>query len=233
MPAAKLEEAIKRFGPIFQQGYGQAEVLPPVSMLSSGGHMTDGKIASRAILSSCGKVVDGVEVRIVGEQGHAMPTGEMGAVQVNTPTRFKTYLNPAQNEGVILDDGFFVTGDHGYLDEENYLHILDRQPDLIASDGGMIYPRLVEEEAHDHPAVKECCLVAVGQQPVLCVSLRKDFANNSKQLIHDEILDLLRSRIKGWQMPTTIEFMNAMPRSLLGKVLRREVRETLNAEQEA
>ncbi len=233
MPAAKLEEAIKRFGPIFQQGYGQAEVLPPVSMLSSGGHMKGGKIASRAILSSCGKVVAGVEVRIVDEEGNTMPTGEMGAVQVNTPTRFKTYLNPAQNEGVILDDGFFVTGDHGYLDEENYLHILDRQPDLIASDGGMIYPRLVEEEAHDHSAIKECCLVAVRQQPVLCVSLRHAFTNNSKQLINDEILDLLSSRIQQWQMPTKIEFVDAMPRSLLGKVLRREVRETLNAEQEA
>ncbi len=233
MPAAKLEEAIKRFGPIFQQGYGQAEVLPPVSMLSSGGHMTDGKIASRAILSSCGKVVEGVVVRIVDEEGNAMPVGEMGAVQVDTPTRFKTYLNPAQNEGVILDDGFFVTGDHGYLDEENYLHILDRQADLIASDGGMIYPRLVEEETHDHPAVKECCLVAVDKQPVLCVSLRLDFINNSKQLINDEILELLSSRIQQWQMPTRIEFVDAMPRSLLGKVLRREVRDKLNSEQAA
>ena len=233
MPAAKLEEAIKRFGPIFQQGYGQAEVLPPVSMLNSGDHMKDGKIVRRDILSSCGKVVEGVVVRIVDKAGNVMPEGEMGSVQVNTPTRFQTYLNPAQNEGVILDDGFFVTGDHGYLDGENYLHILDRQPDLIANSGGMIYPRLVEEEVHDHPAVKECCLVAVGEQPVLCVSVRQDFINNSKQLINDEILDLLSSRVQQWQMPTRIEFVEQMPRSLLGKVLRREVREKLNSEQAA
>ena len=231
MPAAKLEEAIKRFGPIFQQGYGQAEILPPVSMLSSTGHMRDGKIASRSILSSCGKVVDGVKVRIVDAHDNILPVGERGSVQVNTPTRFKTYLNPEQNKGVILDDGFFVTGDHGYLDQENYLHILDRQPDLIASNGGMIYPRLVEEEAHDHPAVKECCLVAVADKPVLCVSVRQAFLEEEKANIKDEIMTLLDSRIHAWQMPLDIVFVAQMPRSLLGKVLRREVRDALNAEQ--
>ncbi|MDQ7072962.1 MAG: AMP-binding protein [Gammaproteobacteria bacterium] len=75
MPAAKLEEAIKRFGPIFQQGYGQAEILPPVSMLHSAGHMNKGEIANRAILSSCGKVVDGVEVRIVDSDGKTVASG--------------------------------------------------------------------------------------------------------------------------------------------------------------
>jgi acyl-CoA synthetase (AMP-forming)/AMP-acid ligase II len=193
--------------------------------------MRDGKIASRSILSSCGKVVDGVKVRIVDAHDNILPVGERGSVQVNTPTRFKTYLNPEQNKGVILDDGFFVTGDHGYLDQENYLHILDRQPDLIASDGGMIYPRLVEEEAHDHSAVKECCLVAVADKPVLCVSVRQAFLEEEKANIKDEIMTLLDSRIHAWQMPLDIVFVAQMPRSLLGKVLRREVRDALNAEQ--
>jgi fatty-acyl-CoA synthase len=229
MPAAKLEEAIKRFGPIFQQGYGQAEILPPVSMLHSAGHMKNGEIATRAILSSCGKVVDGVEVRIVDNNGKITPSGQVGAVQVKTPTRFKTYLNSKQNEGVILDDGFFVTGDHGYLDSGNYLHILDRQPDLIASDGGIIYPRLVEEEVHDHPAVRECCLVAVAGEPVLCVSVREAYLETEKDIIKEEIMLLLKSRIQPWQMPEDIVFEKQMPRSLLGKVLRREVRDKLNA----
>lgn len=229
MPAAKLEEAITRFGPIFQQGYGQAEILPPVSMLHRSSHMENGNIASRAILSSCGKVVDGVEVRISDSKGNSLALGEMGEVHVNTPTRFKTYLNSAQNEGVILDDGFFVTGDHGYIDQFGYLHILDRQADLISTEDGLIYPRLVEEEAHDHPAVRECCLVAVAGKPILCISIREGFLEYDKSEIQNEIMTLLSARLDAWQLPTKITFVGQMPRSLLGKVLRREVRDKLNA----
>jgi len=232
MAAAKLEEAIKRFGPIFQQGYGQAEILPPVSMLHSSDHLKNGKIASRSILSSCGQVVDGVEVRISDPEGNSLSTGTMGEVHVNTPTRFKTYLNAEQNKGVILDDGFFVTGDHGYLDAEGYLHILDRQPDLIQTSGGLIYPRLVEEEVHDHPAVRECCLVLVADKPVLCISIRQASLAREQGEIKTEIMNLLKSRLLSWQMPVDIVFVDQMPRSLLGKVLRREVRDELNAKHE-
>jgi len=233
MPVAKLEEAIKRYGAIFQQGYGQAEILPPVSILHCSDHLSDGLIAGRNILSSCGRVVDGVHVRIADHDGQALPAGEMGEVHVDTPTRFETYLNPEQNKGVILDDGYFVTGDHGYLDVDGYLHILDRQPDLIPTAEGLIYPRLVEEEVHDHPAVRECCLVAVSEKPVLCVSLRNAFKEKSQENIQNEILNLLSFRVASWQMPVNIVFIDAMPRSLLGKVLRREVREQLNSDQEA
>ncbi|NOQ93614.1 MAG: AMP-binding protein [Methylophaga sp.] len=229
MPAAKIEEAIKRFGSIFQQGYGQSEVLPPVSMLHSSDHMSGGEIAGRDILSSCGCVVDGVSVRISDRQGQTLPAGAVGEVHVNTPTRFTTYLNPEQNKGVILDDGFFVTGDHGYIDLAGYLHILDRQADLISTDDGLIYPRIVEEEVHDHPAVRECCLVDISGQSILCVSLRNTFKNSSKLTIRDEIMSLLSSRILNWQMPVDIVFLDVMPRSLLGKVLRREVRDKLNS----
>ncbi|MDQ7072963.1 MAG: hypothetical protein Q9N32_05065 [Gammaproteobacteria bacterium] len=122
-----------------------------------------------------------------------------------------------------------MTGDHGYIDSEKYLHILDRQADLIASDGGIIYPRLVEEEAHDHPAVRECCLVAVADKPILCVSVRNAHLDKDKAVIKEEILTLLKSRVQPWQMPENIVFEKAMPRSLLGKVLRREVRDKLNS----
>lgn len=229
MPAAKLEEAIKRFGSVFQQGYGQAEILPPVSMLKSSDHVSDGKIASRDILSSCGKVVKGVKVRIADGQGNSLPIGQRGEVHVNTPTRFQTYLNSEQNKGVILEDGFFVTGDHGYLDSKEFLHILDREADLIKTVDGLIYPRIVEEQVHDHPAVRECCLVAVADQVILCVSIRNAFVDDAKDEINKQIFALLETRIDQWQMPTDIVFVQQMPRSLLGKVLRREVRDKLNA----
>ncbi len=227
MPAAKLEEAIQRFGPILQQGYGQAEILPPVSMLRTTDHLHHGQIAPRHILRSSGRVVKGVQVRIVDHRGQCVSPGTIGSVQVKTPTRLKTYLDPQQNRGVILDDGFFVTGDQGYLDTEGFLHILDRQADLIKTQQGVIYPRKVEEEVHDHPAVKECCLVDVAGRPVLCLSLRQSCQSHDKTAIRSDIQSLLASRCPDWQMPAEIVFVSALPRSLLGKVLRREVRNML------
>lgn len=227
MPAAKLQEAILRFGPIFQQGYGQAEVLPPVSLLSPAEHMQDGKPAPRTVLMSCGKVVDGVLVRISGPNEQPLPVGEIGEIHVNTPTRFQTYLNPAQNKGVILDGGFFNTGDHGFIDPDGYLHVIDREADIINTPDGALYPRLIEEEAHDHPAVRECCFVETGKGPVLFVSLRNSFCDANRDDVASEIKDLLKQRLPQWQVPKDVAVIDTIPRSFLGKVLRRNVREEM------
>jgi len=224
MPAAKLEEAINRFGPIFQQGYGQAEVLPPVTLLRPEEHMVDGELAPRSILQSCGKIARGVHLRIVGPDGQELPAGMPGDIQVKSPTRLQTYLDRTQNEGVILADGYFRTGDEGYLDQSGYLHVLDRGADLIRAAGSVIYPRTVEEEAHDHPAVKECCLVELAGKPVLFVSRRSQYGGGSDDAVVRELHALLEGRLGPELMPDEIRIIDAIPRSFLGKVLRREVK---------
>lgn len=226
-PAAKLEEAIARFGPIFQQGYGQAEILPPVSLLPSAMHMKDGKIAPRSVLQSCGKVVEGVDVRISDPDGRRLPDGEIGEIHVLTPTRLTTYLDPAKNEGVILPDGYFVSGDHGYINADGFLHVVDREADTIKTEHGTIFPRLIEEEAHDHPAVKECVVIAIDGKPVLFASLREKYKDANHKTISAEINSLLDQRIEPWKMPQTIQILDAMPRSFLGKVMRRNVWEKI------
>lgn len=225
MPAAKLEEAIKRFGPIFQQGYGQAEVLPPVSFQPMSAHMQDGEIAPRDILQSSGKVVMGVEVRIVDREDEDVSTGAMGQILVNTPTRFSSYLDKTQNDDAILPGGFFRTGDYGYLDAENYLHVINRAADLIDTESGKIFPRFIEEIAHDHPAVKECCMVLIAKSPTLVVSIRAAFTSCEKARCKDEILSMLDAKISDWEMPTQILFVDEIPRSFLGKILRGQVKE--------
>ncbi len=227
MPAAKLEEAIKRFGPIFQQGYGQAEVLPPVSLLSVADHLDHGEIAPRHILRSCGKVVDGVAVRVVDPQGNAVANGEIGEILVKTPTRFSTYLNLAQNQDVILDDGFFRTGDHGVLDDTGYLSVVNRTADIIHTKHGTIFPRNIEEEAHDVPAVKECSMVEINGAATLCVSLRAQFKTTDTSQIITEISGLLAARFPQWMLPSSIQIFDEIPRSYLGKIIRNKLKEQL------
>ncbi len=226
MPLPKLDEAIRRFGPILQQGYGQAEVLPPVSLLTPEDHMHLGAPAPREILRSCGRVVKGVSVRIVDDSGAALPAGEIGHIHVLTPCRLKSYLDPAQNEGVIFEDGYFKTCDMGFVDKAGFLTVIDREADVITTPEGRIFPRRIEDMAHEHPAVKECCLVAVAGVPKMVVSLRAGQKNHAD--LPAEIRAEIEKHAEPWQIPQEITNLSEMPRSFLGKVLRKNIREKMN-----
>ncbi len=227
MPAAKLEEAITLFGPILQQGYGQAEVLPPVSLLRPEEHVLEGAPAPRALLRSCGKVVKGVKLRIRGGDGSLLGPCSTGAIEVLTPTRMQTYLDPARNRGVILEDGWFATGDHGYLDEAGYLHVIDRADDIIQTRQGPLYPRLVEEEAHDYPALKECCLVEIEGRRVLLASLRAQLRDEDTVDFATGILAHLKGRLPKSFQPDEVRIVPEVPRSFLHKITRKHVRQQM------
>ncbi len=228
LAAAKLEEAIKRFGPIFQQGYGSAEVLPPVSMLQPKDHMEKGKIANRNVLTSVGKVVPQVKVKIENDGGHTLPYKEIGHVMIQSPTLFKGYWKRPDLTARAIVDGWLKIGDLGYLEADGRLHILGRLADLIIKEGHTIYPRQVEEHVHDYRAVKECNLVQVEEKAILAVSLRHTYRNlDNHHKIKQEISDLLKERLEVYQLPDKIEIFEELPRSFLAKVLRREVREFL------
>jgi fatty-acyl-CoA synthase len=228
-PAAKIEEALRRFGPIFQQGYGMAEVLPPVSLLQMEDHVRNGQPAPRHVLSSVGRIVPEVKVRIVDEAERPLPAGEVGQVLIASPTTFSGYWQRPDLTEQALRGGWFHTGDYGYFDTEGWLHILDRKANLIRREERVIYPRLVEEAIHDHPAVKEACLVDGGAQGVvLCVSLRRAWRDRiASPAFAEELRDFLTGRIKAWQMPDRVRLYAELPRSYLRKVLHREVRESL------
>ncbi len=228
LAVAKLEEALEKFGPILQQGYGSAEVLPPVSMLQPQDHMENHKIANRNILSSVGKVVPQVSVKIVDDNNNDVPFMEKGHVLIKSPTLFTGYWKQPELNTKTFVDGWLKIGDIGYLEPDGRLHILGRSADVIKKDNRIIYPRLIEEHVHDHPAVKECNYVQVDDTAVLAVSLRHVYRKNTNhETIAFEILHLLKNKIKRHQLPDDIEFFEELPRSFLAKVLRREVREYL------
>jgi len=231
MPAAKLEEAVRRFGPIFQQGYGMAEVLPPVTFLSMEEHARDGGPAPRSVLSSVGRVVRGVSVKIEDENGRPLPVGETGLVWVKSPTVFTGYWDRADLNARVLVNDYLRTGDYGFFDAEGYLHILDREQDVIERHGRKLFPRVVEETAHDHPAVKEAALVLNRRSGrlTLVVSLRRDHRGAPREALGRDVRAFVAARLADWQRPEDILVLDELPRSFLGKLLRRQVRDFLDA----
>lgn len=228
MPAPKLREAVRRWGPIFQQGYGMAEVLPPVSLLSMQDHGTADEPAPLNVLRSAGEVVPEVEVRIVDSVGNHLPSGEIGEIAIDSPTTFSGYWQRPDLTAAALQDGWYRTGDFGRFDDEGRLHVLGRRSDVIQRDERLLFPIWIEESAHEHPGVHEACLVDHPSRDgtLLVVSPRRAWQQEGREKeLKRGLREHLRQSLEAWLLPTQIEVWPELPRSYLAKVLRREVRQ--------
>ena len=158
----------------------------------------------------------------------ALPRNAIGHVLIKSPTQFKGYLNRPDINEHVQRGGWLHIGDIGYLDDEGLLHILGRAPDLIRRHGITTYPRYAEEALHDHPAVKEAAFVQVGDQAIMAVSLRRGWrARLGDATLADDMLAFLSQRVSAQDLPDGVHLLEELPRSPLGKVLRREVRQGL------
>lgn len=234
MPAAKLAEAVRRFGPIFQQGYGCVEALPPISWLLPEEHVdAQGEPVSADILASVGRVVDGVEVVIRNEAFEPLPVGQTGLITVRTPVGFDGYWLDPERSAETLRDGWVVMGDVGFFNAQGYLHVLGRTADRVLRAGQWIHPRDVEEAAHRHEAVKEACLVQHGEQAVLVFSPRHAWRDAladglSRTELEHELAEFLSASLPPALCPDRVHLVSEIPRSFLNKTLRREVRALLD-----
>ena len=240
MPQPKLLEAMERLGPILQQGYGSAEVLPPVSLFSAAEHARARQTGALHLLASSGRVVPDVQLECRSEDGLPVAAGAVGALWVRSPTRFAGYWG---SEGLIPagQGAWLAMGDMGRMDAQGYLYVMGRQADVIhVRRQGVgevhVYPREVEDAAHGHPGVREAALVQVARDDLpgevwLVVSLREAVRVNAALADQDWALVLrqhLAQRVPSHALPDRIRVLDALPRSPLGKVLRRQVREALH-----
>lgn len=234
MPAAKIAEAVRRFGPIFQQGYGCLEALPPITWLLPHEHVNAaGEPVALDILASAGRVVDGVEVVIRGDNFQPLPAGQTGLITARTPVAFEGYWKDPERTAESLREGWVVMGDVGYFDRHGYLHVLGRTADRVQRAGQWINPREVEEVAHRHPAVKETCLVQHGVQAVLAFSPRHRQRNAlaspaARAALERALLQHMAAALPQCQQPDRVHLVADIPRSFLNKMLRREVRALLD-----
>ena len=174
---------------------------------------------------STGIPVPEVDVRIVGIDApdQILPLGEIGEVCISAPQIMAGYWGHPDETAAMIHDGWVYTGDLGYLDEDGYLFIVDRKKDLIKPGGFQVWPREVEEVLATHPAVAEVSVAGVpdeyqGEAVKAWVVVRA-----GHQPTVDELRAYCRERLAGYKVPKTIEFRTELPKTKVGKVLRREL----------
>ncbi len=204
----------------FLQVYGLTETTGCGTYLPPEAH--DPKLDK---LRSCGKPVPGSEIRVVGDNGKALKTGEVGEIQIRGPVVMKGYWAKPDATAAAIRNKWFSTGDAGFFDKDGYLYIHDRVKDMIVSGGENVYPAEVENAIFGHPSVADVAVIGVpddkwGEAVKAIVVLKPDAT-----LDVADIVAYTRERIAGYKLPKTIDTIEALPRNPSGKVLRRELRD--------
>ncbi len=198
------------------EGYGLTEASPVVSCNPLEGVNKE---------ASIGLPLPGTTITIVDRNNPArlVPDGEPGEICVSGPQVMKGYWNRPEATADVLLDGRLRTGDVGYIDPDGYTFIIDRMKDLILVGGFNVFPRNVEEAIYKHPAVEETTVIGVpddyqGESVKAFVRLKKDQA-----LTADALRDFLRERIGKHELPKHIEFRDALPKTMVGKLSKKEL----------
>ncbi|MEU6147528.1 AMP-binding protein [Streptomyces sp. NPDC047081] len=224
MSTAKLRRALEVFGPVLMGGYGQVEAFASISYLRPEEHFVDGRIGPDERLSSVGRPFPLIKVRIFDEKGHECGPGEAGEICVQGDLVMAGYYRNEEATASTIVDGWLRTGDVGHLDHEGFLHITDRKKDVIISGGFNVYPAEVEKVLLSHSAVQDCAVVGAphpdwGEAVTAVVELVPGSTVDG-----DELIALCRAELGPVRSPKKIDFLDTLPRSPAGKVLRRKIR---------
>lgn len=221
---ATLRRAMETFKCEFSQGYGMTEMSAAIAVLSWADHQRALR-EKPGLLVAAGRPVLGTEVRIVDADDNPVPNGTIGEVLARGVQMMKGYWKRPEATAEALRGGWMHTGDAGILDEEGYLYIQDRVKDMVVSGGENIYPRMVEEVLFKHPAVAEVAVIGVpdeqwGERIKAIVVVRPGMTVTA-----DEIMDFCRGKLGGFERPRSVDFVDALPRTPSGKVLKRVLRQ--------
>ena len=227
MSATRLEEAIRRIGPVLGQLFGQTEAPMMISTMAPHQHIhADGSLASERF-SSAGRPTPFVTVAIMDGDGNVLPAGERGEIVVRGSLVMAGYYkNPSATEEAGRF-GWHHTGDIGYLDANNYLFIVDRAKDMIITGGFNVYSAEVEQALMEHPAVQDCAVVGLpddtwGERVTAVVQLRPGYS-----VTESEVRAFVKARIGSVKAPKQVDMWPDLPKSKVGKVLKSEVKAQL------
>lgn len=230
MPRPTLVRALDVWGNIMYQAYGQSEALP-VSILRPEYHHANGTEQERGWLQSAGKPCPGVRVRIADDAGDDVPLGGIGEIVVQTPGSMTgLWADPEATAARYTPDGYLRTRDMGYLSPDGFLFLTDRKDDMIISGGFNIWPAELESALVGHPAVREATVVGVphekwGETPHAVVVLGEGGVATEAELI-----EFMREAVGPTKKPSAVHFADELPKTPIGKVLRRAAREKHCAE---
>jgi long-chain acyl-CoA synthetase len=214
-PADLKSKVTAYLGPCIYESYGSTEtgvitILTPEDQVRHA--------------DSCGRLLAGVQVRIVDDEGRVLPAGGVGQIFIKSPVTIGAYVGESALGADVEQDGYFTAGDVGRLDDEGFLYILDRKKDMIISGGVNIYPAEIEEALRAHPAVLDAAVFGVPHtdlgEEVRAVCERVP----GKEVADVELLAFVKDRLASFKRPRAIEFTDELPRNAAGKVLKRELR---------
>ena len=197
------------------EGYGMTEASPVVSV---------NPIDGTARIGTIGMPVPSTEVRIVDEEGHVQPIGQPGEIQVKGPQVMLGYFNKPEETAKTIRNGWLCTGDIGVMDEDGYFRVVDRKKDMIIVSGFKVFPNELEEIIAAHPKVKECAVVGTPNEKTGEAIKLFVVAKDSK-LSKDELTEYCREKLTAYKIPKEIEFRDNLPKTNVGKILRRELRD--------
>lgn len=225
IPPARVLELLERFGPIFTQLYGMAEVASIGTMLRKEDHAR-ALAGEERLLASAGRAGLAMDVRVVGFDGRDVAPGERGEVVFASPHTMKGYYRDPERTAEVLVDGWMHSGDVAEVDEEGFVYIVDRMKDLIIRGGFNVVPSEIENILYAHPAVLEAAVVGLpdpewGEAVAAFVALREGGVTDAEEL-------------RGWcrkqglpsiKVPGRIEFLDTLPKNAVGKIAKRELRD--------
>jgi long-chain acyl-CoA synthetase len=214
-------EVIKEFeaktGSQICEGYGLSETSPVATTNPYGG---------KAKVGSIGLPVSDTDIKIVDlvDGTKELPVGEAGELIIKGPQVTCGYYKNPEETRIALRDGWLSTGDIGKMDEEGYFYIVDRKKDMVIAGGYNIYPREIDEVLYAHPKILEACAVGIpdpyrGETIKAFVVLK-----TGETLTEEEVIKYCAERLAKYKVPRLVEFMSSLPKSGVGKVVRKELR---------
>ncbi len=227
----RLEEAIDRIGPVMAQLFGQTEAPMMISTMAPKDHFNPDGTVARGRLASAGRPTPLTQVGVMDEEGRFLPAGERGEIVVRGSLVMEGYYKNAQATAEVSRFGWHHTGDIGYLDRENFLYIVDRAKDMIITGGFNVYSIEVEQALLQHPDVMDSAVFGLpdekwGERVAAVVQLHA-----GRFATAEDIMAFVKRRIGGVKAPKQVEVWPELPRSKVGKVLKKEIRAKILADE--
>jgi long-chain acyl-CoA synthetase len=198
------------------EGYGLSETSPVA---------TSNRLDLQAFTGTIGMPIPSTEIAIRDDDGRDMPQGEAGEICIRGPQVMAGYWGrPDETAKVMTDDGYFKSGDVGVMDERGYIRIVDRKKDMILVSGFNVYPNEIEQVVNLHPSVLECAAVGINDDRTGEAVKLFVVKEESAMLSEEDLVAYCRDNFTGYKRPKYIEFRDELPKSNVGKILRRELR---------
>ncbi len=227
LPVETAKSLQQSTGITLRGGWGMTETSP-----AGTGFLLDGP----GRIGSIGFPLPGIELGIVAldDPHRVLGPGETGELRVKGPNVTRGYWNRAEESAASFADGYFLTGDIGYMDEDGYFFIVDRKKDMILCGGFNVYPQMIEQAIYEHPAVNEVLVIGVpdsyrGESAKAFVSLRA----GAEPFTLEALREFLRDKLGRHEMPAALEFRAALPRTPVGKLSKIELRDEARKAQAA